>query len=126
MACAHSFGEVCGECAQHTVEMLTAQSERFRLDAERLRAELADAHAAGRAEMAGEGWQPIATAPTDGTRVLVAAPGRTEEEACGFSESEPGSGGWFDAYGYVAGIQPTHWQPLPAPPPTKTGTKTGN
>ena len=42
MACAHAYGEVCGECAQHTVEMLIKQSERFRKRAEEAEAKLAE------------------------------------------------------------------------------------
>lgn len=61
-------------------------------------------------------WQPIETAPKDGTPILM----RLE----GFEW--PDVGAWFDAgrnghdYGWwqshTMPVRPTHWQPLPAPP----------
>lgn len=59
-------------------------------------------------------WMPIETAPRDGTRVLVYIEGgglywriiaRTLDE----------SGGWYTDPGKHH-VQPTHWQPIPAPP----------
>lgn len=70
------------------------------------------------------GWQPIETAPKDGTRVLLwivhcnakYATSPFEEGwigACIGSWSEHNGGGftWYGIYG-----TPTHWRPLPAPP----------
>lgn len=57
-------------------------------------------------------WQPIATAPKDGTQVLV-----FDEGAVFISQwlvNEEGDEGWFD-HGFVE-PPPTHWQPLPSPP----------
>ncbi len=55
-------------------------------------------------------WQPIETAPRDGTRVLVWAHDRAwTADRC--SEGVPD---FWDSDGTF--IQPTHWQPLPAPP----------
>lgn len=60
-----------------------------------------------------DGWQPIETAPKDGTKVLVYTEyGRTFVAA------------WWEDYddwryhyeGYVT--KPTHWMPLPEPPIT--------
>lgn len=64
-------------------------------------------------------WQPIETAPKDGTSILVAAPGGVVTEASWSSRDN----GWFDAYGLREDpwegnkLHPTHWMPLPEPPP---------
>lgn len=60
-------------------------------------------------------WQPIETAPVDGTYVLV-ADGQTVGEA----KFHEGEGWWWagnhptDSWG--SAIYPTHWMPLPSPP----------
>jgi hypothetical protein len=56
-------------------------------------------------------WQPIETAPDDGTEVLLCL-GDTGEMEVGYC---------FDAEFYRSGLerldpQPTHWMPLPSPP----------
>ena len=63
------------------------------------------------------GWQPIETAPKDGTGILV---------YCQKSLTVPVTGGYWDdhpacqcwiAGGYMQKVfPPTHWMPLPAPP----------
>jgi len=65
------------------------------------------------------GWQPIETAPKDGTNILVyTAYGQCEvywgdcgweQKACIFVEDD----GYWNAFLCVL---PTHWMPLPAPP----------
>jgi hypothetical protein len=55
-------------------------------------------------------WQPIETAPKDGTHVL--AWWREEGDP---PEVVRWSAGWVDDYG-TRYIEPTHWQPLPSPP----------
>lgn len=85
----------------------------------------------GAAEVAGDGqtaaggglndvllasWQPISTAPRDGTEVLLAVPayGRGPERVVSFGWWEDGA--WRDA-GYENELySPTHWTPVPAPP----------
>ena len=66
-------------------------------------------------------WQPIETAPKDGTRVILLIPYDRER----FSEVECTDGGNWDAddncwrYDGDDGpfdLQPTHWMTLPAPP----------
>lgn len=54
-------------------------------------------------------WEPIKTAPKDGTRILmVSAPWNTVRIA------------WFDephdSWTYSSVHEPTHWMPLPDPP----------
>lgn len=69
-------------------------------------------------------WQPIETAPKDGTKILIYVLG--EPIVCWWAK--PGqygddvTGGWFadhyhDMYCYDPEFYtPTHWQPLPPPP----------
>lgn len=75
-------------------------------------------------------WQPIETAPRDGTLILLAGnaqmvSGRWREAIP--ERNEPFGGGWFWAraipamWELVDGtgmtfVSPTHWQPLPEPP----------
>jgi hypothetical protein len=73
-------------------------------------------------------WQPIETAPRDGTWVLV-MPSECPDEAY---QNRPVSAqwtnernsdtaewrwqfAWYDG-GYYGSCNPTHWQPLPEPP----------
>lgn len=65
--------------------------------------------------LGGEGmnWQPIETAPKDGTRILgyqPAAPASVED----INIVAWDSGRWHDDEWYCYTI--THWMPLPAPP----------
>lgn len=63
----------------------------------------------------GEGWQPIETAPKDGTTILIAH----ERAVFDGYWSEPGNG-WVDGDEALSGdlitYLVTHWRPLPAPP----------
>ncbi len=87
-------------------------------------------------------WQDIATAPKDGTEVLLSTPGGTAigiwEDLGPDHPDQPGHDpGWYamgyrcdpvmwgrtEAHGfrgpgflYEESNQPTHWQPLPQPP----------
>lgn len=66
-----------------------------------------------------EGWQDIATAPRDGTRILgINDRGQFVIEF----DADWGSDGWwmvsdgkFDERP-LRGSEPTHWMPLPTPP----------
>lgn len=79
-----------------------------------------------------DGWLPIESAPRDGTIVLVWT-AVSAGEIRGISRSAKGHadiarysdgrsdylGDWWDCCGgdyYSTWCQPTHWQPLPAPP----------
>lgn len=58
-------------------------------------------------------WQPIETAPKDGSLVLLClSPHR------GYLECPRKVGGWWDDKWNIFGGSwcPTHWQPLPTPP----------
>ena len=83
-------------------------------------------NAANRGSALSEGlgaWQPIATAPRDGTEVLVCrtylnnspeyAVARNYNDGNGWRDM--GDIGWAGMYGGEDN-QPTHWMPLPAPP----------
>lgn len=64
-----------------------------------------------------EGWQPIETAPKDGTYILGYFPDACDYlPQCGITAIK-----WIGSYaGWgtrgVCGLSPTHWQPLPTPP----------
>ena len=76
------------------------------------------------------GWQPIETAPKDGTRVLLylAAPWSRVELARWYQpwgnwqtdgdEPDP----FRDEYCGIGSQLPTHWQPLPPPPVQAQGS----
>ena len=60
-------------------------------------------------------WQPIETAPTDGS-VIMAGYWRAEGWFCSLYDAEVDA---FDAdnHGFSRNVAPlTHWMPLPAPP----------
>lgn len=65
------------------------------------------------------GWQPIETAPKDGTWVMLGRAGRMPEVGS-WENGSPWLDGWFcggersDSYG--PDFDPTHWMPLPEPP----------
>jgi len=95
------------------------------------------AHAEGYAAAKAEGWQPIATAPRDGTTIDVWVGGEfprriadvrwrkpTDSEwwvHAGDTIEKPDST-WHDTWGpFGKDSQPTHWMPLPAPPAIERG-----
>lgn len=77
-------------------------------------------------------WQPIDTAPKDGTEVFLYVPGDSLHPTAGryktreyFSEEydDPDyqEEGWYWSFGYPSDfhqevLTPTHWMPLPEPP----------
>lgn len=73
------------------------------------------------------GWQPIATAPKDGTRFLawgtLHAPGWNDgehpsQEVCTWTQY-----GWYSPS--LGGWEPTHWMSFPAPPAQPSNTREG-
>ena len=99
---------LCVDCDRHRAEMREGAAEIDRLTAEieRLRA--------------ASQWQPIETAPKDGTKVLVWRPyeDKDHEAHCGVDRWSDVSGSWWNSRRYQ---QPTQWQPLPSPPTQEGG-----
>jgi hypothetical protein len=72
-------------------------------------------------------WQPIETAPKDGTKVLtfIGAPGGWDMAVSDWRDYifnhngsiGPASGHWH-VFGLNYSVEPTHWIPLPEPPKT--------
>lgn len=68
-------------------------------------------------------WQPIETAPKDGTKVYLHIPGRREPFLSSYADYWDC---WLNRYGNgpeyqhsVPGykyVEPTHWFPMPEPP----------
>ena len=61
-----------------------------------------------------DNWQPIETAPRDGSWVLGHSSENAHEDVVYVME-------WFERDGWLkvyhdCSAHPTHWQPLPAPP----------
>ena len=66
-------------------------------------------------------WQPIKTAPKDGTRIRLFCPDNGQWESWWVEDGEE----WFaDGQGFELVPYPTHWQPLPAPPQALTANET--
>ena len=55
-------------------------------------------------------WQPIATGPRDGTKVLLLYDGDQISLGIWHKPDKFHPDGWWSAY------RATHWMPLPAPP----------
>jgi hypothetical protein len=78
-------------------------------------------------------WQPISTAPRDGTHVLIAndTPGSVHPREGYYVpveqryDNEPKHEGWWRLAGSceerVHGRTPSHWMPLPPPPTPPQG-----
>lgn len=67
-------------------------------------------------------WQPIETAPKDGSHILVGGPWMPVCEVSWHKATDWDYPGWrcgrFGAKGYddLGAYEPTHWMPLPEPP----------
>ena len=59
------------------------------------------------------GWQPIETAPKDGSDILIWQPKEDEQFVVYWDDVEDG---WRFSPRHVLADEPTHWMPLPAPP----------
>jgi uncharacterized protein DUF551 len=70
------------------------------------------------------GWQPISTAPKDGTRVLVCKPIKTgSPKKYGIYISRWNGLYWAAVNPAIYQNGPTHWMPLPLPPTQETGSE---
>lgn len=65
-------------------------------------------------------WQPIETAPKDGTEILVFDAGAIFISLW-FTDPDRGEQGWWD--NGIVEPPPTHWMPLPDPPKVGSGTQ---
>lgn len=79
------------------------------INALRARAEAAEAAAK---------WQPIETAPKDGTDVQVFIPGAVVNSRV---QTAYYFGGMWRVWADIHAVVPTHWRPLPAPPKESKG-----
>lgn len=65
-------------------------------------------------------WQPIETAPKDGTSIWLFCPNDEPQQAAGFWANDPNGPYWAFCEQLVMDVVgqafPTHWQPLPEPP----------
>ena len=71
-------------------------------------------------------WQPIETAPRDGTHIFVCRETNKFSENWTFQQSPPTVAHWFEDGFYTSvntdmlpetPYEATHWMPLPEPPP---------
>lgn len=70
-------------------------------------------------------WQPIETAPKDGTRFLVCRePGDSDLEIVEWATHRP-EGGWYNGDWTYELDSFTHWMPLPDPPSLTAGKREG-
>ena len=60
-------------------------------------------------------WQPIETAPKDGSRIVVWV-GRYGAVIARWLRETAGTPCWWGQVSQGVAVQPTHWMPLPAPP----------
>lgn len=63
-------------------------------------------------------WQPIETAPKDGTELLLFSAGQID---CGYWSTSvwvASGGAWiiYESRSDTVELSPTHWMPLPEPP----------
>ena len=70
-------------------------------------------------------WQPIETAPKDGTEILLKIPQLWEEPQGRIGSGDYFSACWYDESsefwvnrlgGWISLYRPTHWMPLPKSP----------
>ena len=81
-------------------------------------------------EVAAMQWQPIETAPTDGTSILAIVAGEHPDSGEPYVPEVVHwlAGWWNESWSYDAGVdyQPTHWMPLPDGPLSPKEPNNGN
>ena len=73
----------------------------------------------------GPAWQPIATAPKDGTEILLTDGSQVWAAVWSFPPqvADPTHTDWESSDGHSLPIVFTHWMPLPSPPAQATAEK---
>ena len=69
-------------------------------------------------------WQPISSAPKDGTRILVAVHNGSWQIRTARYSSRMGTEwvvAWDGSYATARCMQPEYWMPLPPPPSVEDG-----
>lgn len=65
-------------------------------------------------------WQPIETAPKDGSRILGWAKSKNGSDdlrlVIFWDQTSPEGARWIVAFNAFWHFEPTHWMPLPEPP----------
>lgn len=89
-----------GECGNYYPNATEAEGEHGGVAIEYIRADLVPQ------------WMPIETAPRDGARVLVYS-----ENCIAIAGYSTDYNSWCENYYDNLWHDPTHWQPLPSPPP---------
>ena len=113
--------DLCYPTPHPTCSAAAAEITRLRKERDEARAAMA--------------WQPIDTAPKDGTHVFLYVPGDSLYPTVGhydtreyflkeYGDADYMDEGWRWSYGYPADfhedvLEPTHWMPLPKPEATK-------
>ncbi len=64
-------------------------------------------------------WQPIETAPKDGTTILICKPGMKTPWMAKWEEMRRAPDRWSAIGLGRCPFDPTHWMPLPSPPEDK-------
>jgi hypothetical protein len=99
--------------------LVAAGSARYWVSEERLTAIYTAMHAASpnpeASEIMREAWQPIETAPKDGSSILAIWRWGDNPDNGAETHMVVRWCGWWDAQGFTQ-PEPTHWMPLPEPP----------
>lgn len=90
-----------------------------------IQAELDEAFTLGLRAGEAQGWQPIETAPKDGTPIRLKWQGTTVTAIGRWTTPERAMDEWRDIQGNDILTMPTHWMPLPNPPAIRASAAAG-